>query len=81
MNLRIGITMLVLGSALTAEASTIVRVTGQVVDAAGEPVAGARVGEYWICEQGGPLKSERPAVSGADGDSRLRSSSFVSIRH
>jgi thiol-disulfide isomerase/thioredoxin len=67
MNLRIGITMLVLGSALTAEASTIVRVTGQVVDAAGKPVAGARVGGYWISEQGGPLKSERPAVSGADG--------------
>ena len=66
MNLRIGITMLVLGSALTAEASTIVRVTGQVVDAAGKPVAGASVAEYWISEQGGPLKSERPAVAGSD---------------
>jgi thiol-disulfide isomerase/thioredoxin len=67
MKLRIGITFFLLALALTAQAGTIVRVTGQVVDAAGKPVAGARVAERWISEQGGPLKSERPAVSGADG--------------
>jgi thiol-disulfide isomerase/thioredoxin len=67
MKLRIGITLLVLAFALTAEASMIVRVTGRVVDAAGRPVAGARIAENWMSEQGGPLKVDRPSISGVDG--------------
>jgi thiol-disulfide isomerase/thioredoxin len=67
MNLRIGIVLLILWPAARADAGTIVRMEGQVVDLKGKPVAGARVCEDWMTEQGGPLQSYRPTVCDAEG--------------
>jgi thiol-disulfide isomerase/thioredoxin len=71
MKLRIGITLLVLAFALTAQAGTFVRLTGRVVSAQGKPVAGARVAEAWMTEQGGPLKPDRPSLSDENGEFSL----------
>jgi thiol-disulfide isomerase/thioredoxin len=66
-DLRFGITLLVLASGVTAEASAIERVTGRVVDTQGKPVPGVRVAEDWSIDQRGPLSPYRPAVTGPDG--------------
>jgi hypothetical protein len=67
MKLRIGIVLLVLLPAVDVDAGTIVRVEGQVVDAKGKPVAGARISADWMSEQRGPLQPYRPTLSDAEG--------------
>jgi thiol-disulfide isomerase/thioredoxin len=64
---QVGLLLLLLSAPAIAEAGTIVRVEGRVVDTAGKPVAGTRVSEDWMTEQGGPLAPYRPRLSGADG--------------
>jgi thiol-disulfide isomerase/thioredoxin len=51
----------------SAAASTIVKVTGRVVDAKGNSIAGARIAERWFSEEGGALEPTHPAVSDKDG--------------
>jgi hypothetical protein len=67
MNVRWRVVALILVTAVSAEASTIVTVAGRVVSAEGKPVVGAQIAEFWFAEQEGPLKPSRPAVSGTDG--------------
>jgi thiol-disulfide isomerase/thioredoxin len=67
MRLHFGISVMILSLSANVAAGTIVRLTGQVVDTDGKPVAGARVAEDWFAEQAAPLKPNSPALAGADG--------------
>jgi thiol-disulfide isomerase/thioredoxin len=67
MTVRLPVLTLILAAAASAEAGTIVQVAGRVVDAKGNPVAGARIAELWFAEQAGPLEPNSPALSGKDG--------------
>lgn len=67
MNLQWGVLTLILAAAASANAGTIVQVKGRIVDAKGNPVAGARIAERWIAEEAAALKPTRPAVSETDG--------------
>src|ERR1700722_7139001 len=55
----------------TARAGTIAIVTGQVVDAQGKPVADARLGDFWLARDNGPLEPFRSAKSATDGRFKL----------
>src|SRR5579863_3574430 len=67
MKLRAGYFVLLLFYAASVPAGTIVQVPGQIVDAKGQPVAGARVADFWFAEQAGPLEPMRGVNSGEDG--------------
>jgi thiol-disulfide isomerase/thioredoxin len=73
MNLRLALPLVVslLAVTATAEAATVVRVAGRVVDANGNPVATARIAEFWFAEQSATLEPERPALSDSDGQFSL----------
>jgi thiol-disulfide isomerase/thioredoxin len=71
MNLRLAVVAFILATASRAEAGTIVKVAGRVVDAMGNPVAGARIAEFWFAEQTGPLEPSKPAVSAREGQFSL----------
>jgi thiol-disulfide isomerase/thioredoxin len=58
---------LILAIVGSAGAGTIVQVKGRIVDAKGNPVAGARIAESWFAEEGRALETRKPAVSGKDG--------------
>src|ERR1700722_2648874 len=67
MKLRVGFFVPLFFCAASVPAGTIVLVPGQVVDAKGQPVAGARVADFWFAEQAGPLEPMRAVKSGDDG--------------
>ena len=67
MNVPRVILTLILAVAGSADAGTIVQVKGRILDAKGNPVAGARIAENWFAEGGGALETRKPAVSGKDG--------------
>jgi thiol-disulfide isomerase/thioredoxin len=62
MKMRIAVVLLILSVSRSGDAATVVKVKGQVVDAKGKPVAGARVATWWFADQSEALKSERPAA-------------------
>jgi thiol-disulfide isomerase/thioredoxin len=59
----LGVAVVVLSASLGAQAGTVVKITGQVVDAGGKPVAGVRIAEPWLTLQGKPLEPYQPVVS------------------
>lgn len=67
MFVRLGLAALVLATAANADARSVVQVSGRVVDAKGQPVAGVRIAESWLADHENPLKPARPAVSAKDG--------------
>jgi thiol-disulfide isomerase/thioredoxin len=67
MNIRLAISAVVALLAASAEAGTVVRLAGRVVNATGNPVAEARVAEFWFAEQSAPLEPSRPVLSESDG--------------
>lgn len=64
---RWGIPWLILAVAASADAGTIVKVQGRIVDSQGTPLAGARIADWWFAEEAGALEPQKPAVSGKDG--------------
>ena len=66
-HIRLGLITLVAFVAATAEAGTVVRLAGRVVDGAGNPVAEARISEFWFAEQAAPLEPVRPTLSDSGG--------------
>jgi hypothetical protein len=71
MQMRIVLFVLAVLCSAIARAGTIAIVTGEVVDAQGKPVAGARLGKFWIAQENGPLDPFRSAKSEADGRFKL----------
>ncbi|HWB14365.1 MAG TPA: redoxin domain-containing protein [Pirellulales bacterium] len=67
MSIRLGLSAILALLAVGAEAGTVVRFTGRVVDATGNSVAEARVAEFWFAEQSAPLQPARPTLSDSDG--------------
>jgi thiol-disulfide isomerase/thioredoxin len=59
--------VVVLSASLAAQAGTAVKITGQIVDAGGKPVAGARISESWSTAEGKPLETDHPAITDAAG--------------
>jgi hypothetical protein len=59
--------VVVLSASLAAQAGTVVKITGQIVDAGGKPVAGARISESWSTAEGKPLETDHPAITDAAG--------------
>ena len=52
---------------INADATTIVKVQGRIVDEKGNPVACAQIASWWFAEDAGELEPQRPAVSSKDG--------------
>ena len=68
MRIRCGIAAIILGlSAMAACAQEEVKVTGRVVDSAGEPVAGAELATFWIAEGTERMRPLKSASTNADG--------------
>ncbi|HVC97378.1 MAG TPA: TlpA disulfide reductase family protein [Pirellulales bacterium] len=67
MNIRLGLSAVVALIAASAEAGAVVRLAGRVVDTTGNPVAEARIAEWWFAEQSAPLELALPTLSGTDG--------------
>ncbi|HTU92687.1 MAG TPA: hypothetical protein VMF69_21580 [Gemmataceae bacterium] len=67
MKTRCGIAAVILGLAPMAIcAQEEIKVTGQVVDAAGKPVAGVEVSRFWLVENG-KMKPHKGATTNAEG--------------
>ena len=68
---RLGLLTLFLAITVNADAATIVKVHGRILDEKGNPVAGARVTDSWFAEEAGVLEPIKPALSGKDGQFSL----------
>ncbi|MFN0052265.1 MAG: redoxin domain-containing protein [Planctomycetales bacterium] len=64
---RWGILTIFLAVSASADAASIVKVQGRIVDVKGNPVVGARISDWWFAERSGVLEPQKPSVSGKDG--------------
>ena len=67
MKMRMAVFVLIVASAASARAGTIVRVEGRIVDGKGKPLSGVRIAESWSVRLAGPLEPYRAVRSAADG--------------
>jgi thiol-disulfide isomerase/thioredoxin len=68
---RLGLLILIFAITVNADAATIVKVNGRVLDGKGNPVVGARFADYWFAEEAGVLEPIKPSQSGKDGQFSL----------
>ena len=64
---RLGLLTFFISITVSADAAMIVMVNGRVLDEKGNPVAGARIADWWFAEETGVLEPIKPALSGTDG--------------
>ena len=68
---RLGLLTLCFAITVNADAATIVKVHGRVLDEKDNPVAGVRIADWWFAEEAGVLEPVKPALSGKDGQFSL----------